>query len=663
MPAWTRALLATLALLALGQASGLSDGLNRRVSDLHWRWRAEAAPVPFPPEILLVAIDDRTLTRLGRLRYWSRAEYARLLERLTLARAVGFDILLSEPDRDPAGDEALARAMRAHGRVVLPYHQWQEAPAVTREWQERNRALLARLPPTPAGAGDLVAVNPELLEPPLPGLLQAAAAVGYANINADFDGVHRAPRLLRRTYQDHLLMHFTVALATVAAGEPPGSEWLGGGTFQLGGRQVPLQEGALLLHPVARRGGAGRFQRLPGQPVPQISFVDALSAEPESFRGRIVLVGETATGTSDVRPSVLDPGLRGVELNAEILANLLAVPPARPLPAAAQWLLVASACTAPLWLFSRLEPRRATAGCLVTAAVMVTLLEAGFWLAELVPAWAPVVLGLFGCTLAMGVQRAAGEHAEKQQFRQRFAQYVSPKLVDRLARHPEMAVEEGTRQRVAVLFSDVRGFTGYSEQHPPEVVVRQMREYLDEMAATVDAHDGVLDKFMGDAVMALFGPFLAPANSGEPVNVSAPAVACALEMHARLAEINRRWAREGLPPFRIGIGIAAGEAVVGNIGTPRRQQFTALGDCVNLAARLETATKDLQVGILVSDAVQAEASAILEGAAEFRDRGELTVRGRERPVRAYEVLPRVSTPAAAATPDGGRVEIASSGRV
>jgi len=209
---------------------------------------------------------------------------------------------------------------------------------------------------------------------------------------------------------------------------------------------------------------------------------------------------------------------------------------------------------------------------------------------------------------------------------------------------PEQAMEEGSRQRVAVLFSDIRGFTSFSEQHPPEQVVRQMREYLTEMTDAVldPAVHGVLDKFIGDAVMALFGPF-----AEEGANLSARAVVCALDMLDRLDALNRHWETEGLTPFRIGIGIHAGEAIVGNIGTPQRVQFTALGDTVNLAARLQTATKDLRAVLLVSEPVRDEAEAVLGNVVAFVDRGPLAIRGREQPVRVFEVARRAPTKPAA----------------
>jgi len=633
MLAWHRGLIGTLLLLALAQVAGVTGGLNRWLTDTHWRWRAQWRPTPFPSDILVIGIDDKTVRQFGRLRYWSRSRYAQLLERLRLARAVGIDVLFTEPDMlDAQGDAALAKALRAQGRVALPLHQWKEARPFSGDEQEQIQALLRRCPPAAASlAGRLPVVFSQTLEPPIEGLRDAAGAIGYADVNADTDGVFRTPTLLKVTSDGVVLPHLSVAVACLAQGvsvadavrELPAQ-------LRLGERVVPLTNGAVWLQPIARRGGG--FAAGVGQPVPTISFADALHAPPEQFEGKIVLVGETATGTSDIRPNPLDNSLRGVELNAEILANLLRLPTARPLNAMVQWLLITMVVGAPLCLFSTWSPARAISGAAAVFVLAWGILEGCFWQGYFVPSWSPVLVGFVGSTLLMGLQRLAQEEAAKRQLRQSFSMYVAPELVEEIVRNPDIVHEEGKRMNVVVLFSDVRNFTTYSEHNPPELVVRQMQEYLNEMTEAVDRHRGAVDKFVGDAVMALFNPFLPDAD-----NMSASAVACALEMLERLQRLNEGWAQRSMPSFRIGIGIHAGEAVVGNIGSTRRLQYTALGDTVNLASRLQTATKELGAPLIVSDVVKEAAEPLLREVAEFVFRGAISVKGREQPVQVYEV--------------------------
>jgi adenylate cyclase len=634
MPMWQKSIFGILVLMVVMRVLGVTNSLNLWLTDAHWRFRAHLKPTPFPNDILIVAIDDKSLRKLGRLRYWSRKRYAQILERLRLAKAVGIDILFAEPDeKDPQGDAAFAAAVRRHGRVVLPFHQWQ-GRILSESEREATERLKLKLPIV--AEGKLLPVPlafVETFQPPLPSLLDAVSAVGYADVNADPDGIYRAPIILRKTSEGKLMPHFALAVACVAQGKQLAEviqpDPL---SLQFGERVVPLDGGTLWLHHIARR--SDLIVGL-GSPVPTVSFVDALTMPPEKFAGKIVLVGETATGTTDIRPTPLDNGLRGVELNAEIIANLLHLPPVRPFPLALQLLLVSLAAVLPLWLYSAKNVRTATIGPFASVFVLVVFMEAAFWLNLWLPNFgAPLLVWLFS-TLLMGLQRLAQEEAQKRQIRQTFSLYVAPELVEEIVKNPEIAHQEGVRQRVAVLFSDIRGFTSYSEQNPPELVVRQMREYLTEMTAAVQNHRGVLDKFIGDAVMALYGPFLP-----DGTNISAFAVASALEMLERLEKLNERWLQQGMPTFRIGIGIHVGEAMVGNIGSTQRVQYTALGDTVNLASRLQSLTKDFKVPLLVSEEVKEEAEKVLGDAVMFNDLGAVTVRGREKPVRVYAVQRR-----------------------
>lgn len=637
MALWHRSILGTLAFLAIAQVLGVHDGLNRWLTDVHWRWHAILKPSRFPSEIVVVAIDDKSVQKFGRLKYWSRARYAQLLERLHLAKAVGIDIVFAEPDElDPAGDRKLAQAVRKHGKVALPFFEWRvgEERPFSAETQKQIRVLLSKMVKGSNPPNNLPFAKTFLLQPPTEELVLSASALGFADVNADPDGVYRTPILLKATNEGYLLPHFAVAIACIAQGISLSEALRGSPDFiDLNGRVVRLYNGALPLQPIARRGGsAAEFvTNAVGQPVPTVSFVDALSMPAEKFAGKIVLIGETATGTTDIRPNPLDNSLRGVEFLAEILANLLYLPPVRPLPLIFQWVLIAFAILAPIWLYSSLPSRKANLGVLLALGLIVASLEACFWL-RFIPSWSPVLLGFFSATALVWLQRFLQEEAEKRRIRETFSLYVPPQVANEVARNPDIAHLEGKRLRVAVLFSDIRNFTTYSEQNPPELVVSQMREYLTEMTAAVHAHQGVLDKFIGDAVMALYGPFLP-----EGTNISSLAVASAIEMLDRLERLNEIWLQRGLPTFRIGIGINVGEAMVGNIGSDRRVQYTALGDTVNLASRLQTLTKEMKATILVSEDVAIEAMDELNEIAEFIDRGTIPIRGREQPVRVYEV--------------------------
>jgi adenylate cyclase len=623
----------TLAVLAVAGMSGVSVRLNRWVSDAHWTMAARRAPSPFD-DVLIVAVDDKTLKAVdpatgkpfGRPGDWSRGRYARLLDRLALAKVVGLDILFLDESLSPEGDEALVQAVQRHGRVVLGFNLFAGVPTASDAVKAEVQHLLDRCGPV-KGPDDLHAVPWYYLQPPLPRLVDAAAALGSVDVAPDPDGIFRHVPLARRC-EDSLLPHFTLAMAAVADGLTPAAAVAGPPTtVALPGRQVPIPDGLLDLRPITRHGRNG----VAGHPVPTVSFCDALNLPPERFRDKIVLVGETASGTTDIRPNPLDRDLRGVELNAEILANLLVVPPVRFPPANFNLLLMAMAVFMPLIFFSRLKPQAATIASALSTLVIMGCMEVGFWWRGYVTAWAPVLLGALSATLIMGLQRLMDEERQKRQIRASFSMYVAPEVVAMIAEDPSIARQEGTRQRMCVLFSDVRSFTTYCEDNEPELVVRQMREYLSAMTESVESFQGVLDKFVGDAVMALFGPFLE-----DDTAAAALAVACALDMLDRLARLNADWAAEDLPQFKIGVGLHYGSAILGNIGSERKMQYTALGDTVNTAARLESMTKELNARVVVSEEVRSHAAPMLDGLVEFKDLGQITVRNRARPVSVFE---------------------------
>ncbi len=230
----------------------------------------------------------------------------------------------------------------------------------------------------------------------------------------------------------------------------------------------------------------------------------------------------------------------------------------------------------------------------------------------------------FGC-VAKAINTMAAGLGERDRIKTAFARYVSHQVMDSIL---ESKVDplRGDRRRISVLFCDLRGFTTISEGLTPEKVVQLLNEYFERMVEVVFRNKGTLDKFIGDGLMVIFG-----APEDDPYQEE-NAVKAAIEMQSELRALSVKWKAEGLD-LHIGIGINSGPAIVGNIGSSRRMEYTAIGDTVNLASRLESATKELGVGILVSEYTHNA----LRGSFRFKNMGSVHVKGRIDPVLTYSV--------------------------
>jgi adenylate cyclase len=234
--------------------------------------------------------------------------------------------------------------------------------------------------------------------------------------------------------------------------------------------------------------------------------------------------------------------------------------------------------------------------------------------------------------LASGFNLMVDGLKERDKLRTTFGKYMTASVMEHLM-SGKVALG-GETLTVTILFSDIRSFTTISERMDAQALVGLLNEYFTEMVGIVMSEDGVVDKYIGDAIMAVFG---APVSKPDD---AVRAVRAAVKMRAALVHLNDRLATRGLGPLRTGIGVHTGEVVAGNIGSERRMEYTVIGDAVNVASRLESSTKDLGVGVLISD----DTFALCEGQIDARPLKELTVKGRARPVRAYEVLGIVGEP-------------------
>lgn len=615
---------ATIILAILPQTRGW------RVFEAIQNWAYDSAIerrlVSRPEDVAVIAIDDRSLQHIGQFP-WPRTVYARLLDKLGQARAVGFDIIFHEPDRTSEAkvgtsgdvteaDAEFARAIKAHGRCVLASHIAGDVEVRTGAVRPPPALPLTNPPPR------LRRVRQVQLQTPLPVLAQAAAGVGFVDIQADRDKIYRRVALLVADELGQVYPHFALEVARVAYGlsREDVAQLISADAIRLRGR-VPLSSAAEAL--VDYPGPAGT--------VRWYSFWAVLNGqiEPSAFADKAVLVGATAPGLKDIRPGPFRRARRpyaGVEINAAICHMLLRGHGIADASGSTLWILLggllATAGVAAVWKHS--DPK---VGFLVGLGLIAV--EAGGFLAAFYGASTVLPIGpaLAATTAALAYSAYGRLGLERRVVRSQFSVYVSPHVLAELMRNPAV-LYQGERRDVTVVFADIRGSTSLAERLPPEEWLAQLNEYLTAMSDVILGHEGYLDKFMGDGIMAVWNAF-----GNQPHHRDLALMAC-IAMLDRLEHLNERWARHGTrPPLRVAIGVHSGEAIVGNVGSTQRTQFTVIGDTVNAAARIEAAGKQFEVPLAIShQTVQG-----LRRKYALEELGEVTLRGREQPVKLYTI--------------------------
>jgi len=389
---------------------------------------------------------------------------------------------------------------------------------------------------------------------------------------------------------------------------------------------------------------------------PHYSIADVLERKcaPGTFRGKLVLVGATATGIGDLRATPFGgANFPGVEIHANVVDNILND---RFLRRGAKQALIdvllIFAFGIPLGIWMALvSPRWMWFGAFLFAPLVGvdywTFLH-GWWLNFTVPA-----VTLASNVLLVSLYRSLVEEKEKRRVRAAFGQYLSPEVIRRLLVNRRLV--EPKKTEITVMFSDIRGFTTISEKLDAQELALFLNQYLSDMTSLVFDHHGTLDKYIGDAVMAFWGaPFEEPGHA-------AKACKAALKMMDRVRELQKQWAAEGKPHLDIGIGLNTGMASVGNMGSALRYGYTALGDAVNLASRLEGLNKDYGTHIIVNESTYQAAK---ESGFLFRELDLIRVKGKLQPVTIWELIGREGEDTVYGAPEEARsrVELFQSAR-
>lgn len=572
--------LITFLLLAPLSFTNLGQALENLGLDLGYRLRSAQPP---PPDLLIVGIDEASFQELRRAWPWPRRVHAELIRRLAAAGAslIVFDVVFADPT-DPEDDRLLAAALEEAGNVILG-----QTVAVTQD------PLFAR----------------QILVQPLPALRRAAKGMGLMMLTPDADGVVRHFRL--RLFGKETLPAVAVRNLRPQLALPP----------DLSG----------LINYVG-----------PQRSIDTVSYYQVLDdthpLPPSRVRGRLVLVGRMleASATPQAQtdafltPYAKDRRLMaGAEIQGQIIHTLLQGSWGRELPRLARVFLYLAVFLLFSLLLVRLSPQM---GLAALAGAVLALPGISFGLFIYLNYWAPPILICGGLALIYGgnvLSQYLIEARERRWLRQAFKRYVSPSLVEAIIAHPERLELGGEEVEVTVLFADLEGFTSLSEGMPPHDLVQLLNEYFTPMTRIILEHQGTMDKYIGDAIMALWGA---------PVHLRDHALkACeaALDMRAAMEELQKVWRSHGWPPLKARLGLHSGPVVAGNIGSLELFNYTAIGDTVNLASRLEGANKVYGTTILISDSTCRQVEGIM-----VREVDLIQVKGREQPVAIYELLGR-----------------------
>lgn len=537
--------------------------------------------------IAIIAIDDESVTDFGSWP-WNRSVHAQLIQTLAEGQpaVIAFDVTFPSPSADDTeADQALIEAVASAGNIVLPVY-----------------GTFA----SSAKQGGLEALE---ISEPFAELKEAAAAVGHINTIPDRDRVVRSS-LYSFTNEGQQVESFSWVIYRMF------KERLG---ETVNADMLPL-DGFGRFH-ISYTGRPGQYEAIP------YSAVLSGDVPADYFKDRIVLIGPYATGFKDdyLTPLQVKSPMYGVEIHANIIQALLEGDLKKELDWKWNAVMLLMAASLAYFLFRRLKMM---VSFLAVAAVIAVFVIGSSYLygrGIIISIGYVVPFLIVSCIVVVGFHYVQ-ELLERRRVTEIFGRYVAPEVVNQILKNGEEGLKlGGTRRELTVLFVDIRGFTPLSERAEPEEIVEILNEYLDLAANCIFKHDGTLDKFIGDAAMAIFNaPLLL---DDHPMR----AVEAAWAMKEGSTALERKLVERFGFGVKFGLGIHTGPAVFGNIGSKSRMDYTAIGDTVNTAARLESNAKPGQ--IILSEAVYN----VVKDRIIANSLGEIKVKGKEQGITIYEL--------------------------
>ena len=642
----------------------------------HFKLRGPVSP---GQEVVIAAIDEKSIDELGRWP-WPRKHLARLVDKLgeRQARVIGFDMVFSSPDEsaglqnlielkeelknkakvDPVVSQTIGRFIQASdydalfaaslgkaSGLVMGYF-FHFAPEGLRHLSERalhgffqniKHAQFSGFIKSSANV-DLSAIDfrsAYAVESNIPVLSKAVRQSGFINVDMEADSsIRKLPLIIKyhdkETRQDYFFPPLAIRVL---------EKYLGGTLlFRVGefGIEKVLLDGRVPLEIMTNNRGEVQINFMgPRNTYPHYSVTDIIhdrkgEVPDGSLRDKIVLIGATATGLENIKNTPFDPGFPGVEIHATLIDNILH----KNFLHEPEWIrffdvgylgILGLLLTL---VYSRIRPGY---GFLLWVLTLLGQFAFSHWMMVTQTVWITDVFPMIENTLILSwlmAYRYNTEIRQKQMIENVFSKFLPSRVIDQLLKDPSRLKLGGEQKELTALFTDLAGFTTFSEQYSPEELVHMLNTYLTEMTDILFKYEGTLDKYDGDAIKTFFG---APLYFEDHAR---RACWVAIEMQARLGKLRRQWKKEGKPELFMRVGVNTGLMVVGNIGSKNRMNYGINGDSVNLASRLEAANKEYGTHSLISEATYRQARDFIEA----RELDFIRVVGRSEPVKVYELL-------------------------
>ncbi len=610
-------------------------------------------------KIVIVDVDEKSISELGRWP-WRRSVMAEAINKLNRkykVKTILLDMIFAEPDpftqyceelmtrikesigiesdaiRCEDNDQQLADAIREAKDVVLGSYLSHIEELTENEVQKNLPYFMNRRLSTSIMGDPEICNIPEYENaiPNIDKIKDASEYIGFFTIEPDNDGMFRRVPLILKYKNEYYpalsLMGLSVYLKKpiiVQMGEDLLYNEGRCVSIKLGDNEIPMNPSEDKTMYLINYYG-------PGRTFKYISFSDVFfeRVNPEELKDKLVIIGVSALGVYDRRPTALDSEFPGVEVHANVIENILnqdylvRIPFYMHLEALA--LLIIGIILSLLLSKTKLQYG------ILGSVIVIFLYISGIYILFTEGYYTKLTISISEMLLliiVISTFRYITEEKEKGKIRKAFSYYVTKQVVDEIMKDINQLKLGGEKRLLTVFFSDIRGFTTISEKLPPEMLVNLLHEYLNPMTEIIFKYNGTLDKYMGDGIMAIFGA---------PLHTPDHAINCAkasLEMIEVLKRLREGWKKRGLPDINIGIGINTGEMVVGNMGSNVKFEYTVIGDQVNLGSRLEGTNKEYGTNIIASEGTIKH----LNDMFLVRELDFIRVKGKKEPVRIYEVI-------------------------